>query len=446
MKIVIIGNGIAGTSAARTIRKHSDHDILMISDESYQPFSRTALMYVYMGHLKEKDTWLYEDHFWSKNRIRRLLDRVMSVDVRNKTVLCRAAGQQPYDLLIIASGSVSNTFGWPGQNLKGVQGLYHLQDVHSMESLSNDTRHAVVVGGGLIGIEMVEMLLSRGISVSFLVREKSYWNSVLPKEESAMINRHLAEHRVDLHLETELASLLDDGRGRVGAVQCTNGKYIPCQFVGLTVGVRPNIDFLNGSGIETRRGVLVDEYLNTNIPDVFAVGDCAELRNPPKGRRAIEAVWYSGRTMGQTLGLNICGEKRKYDPGIWFNSAKFFDIEYQVYGEISPRLPDHREAIYWEHPSGKKSIRIEYDRQHLNVVGFNLMGIRFRHEVCEQWIKTKALLADVVNHLSLAHFDPEFYPDYHNEIIDIYNVKFGSKLKSSKSASLNQVLSFLNQT
>jgi len=174
MKIVIIGNGIAGTNAARFIRKRSEHQITMISEESWQPFSRTALMYVYMGHLKLEDTHLYEDWFWEKNRIERVMGRVQRVDVAIKQVFLENGSSLEYDKLIIATGSKFNKFDWPGQDLEGVHGLYHLQDLEAMERFSPGLKRAVVVGGGLIGIEMAEMFHSRHIPVTFLVQEQSF--------------------------------------------------------------------------------------------------------------------------------------------------------------------------------------------------------------------------------------------------------------------------------
>ncbi|HAD14417.1 MAG TPA: FAD-dependent oxidoreductase [Saprospirales bacterium] len=410
MRIVIIGNGIAGTNAARYIRKQSDHEVIMISEETLQPFSRTALMYIYMGHLKQENTWMYEDWFWAKNRIQRVQARVEKVLTADKTLLLHTGEQLTYDQLIIATGSKPNKFGWPGQDLPGVQGLYHLQDLATMEQYSAGLQHAIIVGGGLIGIEMAEMFHSRHIPVTFLVRESSFWNSVLPPEESEMINRHIREQGIDLRLSTELSSI--HGSERVESIETNSGERIHCGFVGLTVGVSPNIDFLKDSGIETRHGVLVDEYLRASAPDVYAIGDCAQLRAPGPGRRAIEAIWYTGRMMGQTVARNICAEPAPYQPRLWFNSAKFFDIEYQVYGDIPAQTPEGVTSLYWEHTDGKKAIRINYETHSGAVRGFNLMGVRYRHEVCERWILEKKHIEIVLSELSSANFDPEFYDRY----------------------------------
>jgi NAD(P)H-nitrite reductase large subunit len=443
MQIVILGNGVSGITAARHIRKGSDHAITVVSDESDHFFSRTALMYVYMGHMRPQDLKPYEDWFWEKNRINLVRARVQHLDVNTKSLHTVDGRSIPYDKLILATGSQSNKFGWPGQDLPGVRGLYHWQDLEEMEKYSPGLQRAVIVGGGLIGIEMAEMFHSRHIPVTFLVREKSFWNAVMPPEESEMINRHIREHGIDLQLETELKEILPDEQGRCRAVVTSAGEEIACGFVGLTAGVSPNIGFLKNSGLETNRGILVNEYLETNVPDVYAIGDCAEMRRPQPGRRAIEAVWYTGRMMGETAAQNICGHKKAYDPGIWFNSAKFLDIEYQVYGDVPAQLPEQQATVYWEHTSGKKSIRLNYHRQTGAIAGFNLMGVRYRQEVCEKWLREGTHIETVLQHLGLANFDPEFYPQHEAELVALYNRQTGKNLSLKQKRGLAGVLRFL---
>ncbi len=205
------------------------------------------------------------------------------------------------------------------------------------------------------------------------------------------------------------------------AVVTKSGDEIECGFVGLTVGVSPNIDFLKGSGIECGRGVLVNEFLQTNLSDVYAIGDCAELLKPVKGRRPVEPLWYTGRSMGETVARTIAGEKRTYLQDIWFNSAKFFNLEWQVYGDIAPRPDEDVESLYWEADSGEKSIRINYLKADRAVIGFNLMGIRYRHEVCDRWIRDRVPIEKVLSHLGAANFDPEFFTQYEQKLIDLYN-------------------------
>jgi NAD(P)H-nitrite reductase large subunit len=423
--VVIIGNGVAGVTAARHIRKLSDHAITIISAESDHFYSRTALMYIYMGHMTYENTKPYEDWFWEKNRIDLVRGYVKRIDTGAKQLHLVGGTAIDYDVLIVATGSKSNRFGWPGEDLQGVQGLYNLQDLEQMEENTKGIERAVVVGGGLIGIETAEMLCSRHIPVTFLVREQTYFNNVLPPEEGVILGRHIREHNVDLRLETELREIVSDGNGRVAGVITSRGDHIPCGFVALTVGVTPNIEVVQSSEIAVGRGVLVDEYFRTNVPDVYAIGDCAEFIEPKRDHPRVEQLWYTGKMHGEVVAHTICGVGTPYRRGVWFNSAKFFDIEYQTYGFIWPSLREGEETLYWEHPDGRKCIRINYSAADGRVLGFNLLGVRYRHAVCERWIREGADIRHVLENLGAANFDPEFFDQFERDVVDAYNRRGG---------------------
>jgi NADH oxidase (H2O2-forming) len=425
--IVIIGNGISGVTLARHIRKLSDNKITIISAETDYFFSRTALMYIYMGHMKFEHTQPYENWFWKKNRIDLKKGYVDKVDTNTKTLHFAKGDHMTYDKLVIATGSKPNKFGWPGQDLAGVMGMYHKQDLDNLEKYAPNNevcKRAVIVGGGLIGIELAEMLNSRSIPVTFLVRESSFWNGVLPEGESAMINRHIKNHHIDLRLSTNLKEIKANEKGKVKSIIIEEtGEEIPCNIVGLTAGVSPNIDFIKDSNIETGRGVKVNRYLETNIPDIYAIGDCAEQHEAIGNRRPIEAVWYTGRMMGETLAQTICGNRIAYKPGHWFNSAKFLDIEYQTYGWVhgNKGRPEYEEHFHWKHADDTKCITVAYHKDTNEFLGINTFGIRMRHETFDKWLTEKRDVDFVMNHLPEANFDPEFYSKFESEILSTYN-------------------------
>lgn len=438
--IVIIGNGVTGITLARELRKRGDDKITVISSESKYFFSRPALMYVYMGHMRFEQTQPYEPWFWEKNRIELVMDRVEAVDFAQKSLRLGSAKTMAYDVLVLATGSQPNRFGWPGQDLRGVQGFYSYQDLLKLEENTPGVSHTVVVGGGLIGVELAEMLLTRDIGVTFLVREKYFWSAVLPREESQLIERHLREHHVDLRMETELKEIIGNAEGRVEKVVTQDGQSVACGIVGLTVGVSPNIAFLkngaqgNDMTLETDRGILVDAHFRTNVPDVYAAGDCAQFRSPLPGRRPIEQVWYTGKMQAEFLARNLMGESLAYAPGIWFNSAKFFDIEYQTYGDVPSQCPPDEDSLYWEHAQGKKSVRLQYRKADRVIRGFNFLGIRARHQVCERWIAEKRSLEFVLENLGALNFDPEFYAGFEQHVHARYNEISQPTLNAGQSA------------
>jgi NADPH-dependent 2,4-dienoyl-CoA reductase/sulfur reductase-like enzyme len=428
--IAIIGNGIAGVTAARHIRKNSDDKITIISSESKHFFSRTALMYLYMGHMKWQHLKPYEDWFWDKNNIELLQGYVKEIDSENKHLILENQEPLNYDKLIIACGSKPNKFGWPGQDLEGVCGMYSKQDLEKIEEFAPNNqvcKRGVIVGGGLIGIELAEMLRSRNIPVTMLVREKSFWNGVLPEGESQMLNEHIKDHHIDLRLGTNLEGINADENGKAKFVTIKEtGEELECDFVGLTAGVSPNVDFLKSSGLDLNRGVLVNRHLETNIKDIYAIGDCAEQRESIGNRPAVEAVWYTGRMMGEVVAQTICGRPTAYNPSHWFNSAKFLDIEYQTYGWVHSerRLPDYEKHFHWRHPEKYICVTMAYHRETHQFLGVNTFGIRMRHEVFNQWLTEERDIDYVISNLKLANFDPEFFKRYEKDILKAYKNEF----------------------
>ena len=441
-QIVIIGNGISGITCARNARKKCNDKITVISSETEHFFSRTALMYVYMGHMKYEHTKPYEDFFWEKNKIDLVYNYVARVDVKQKNIELADGRKVSYDILVIACGSRSNIPDIHGKDLKGIHTLYNYSDLEKIEAGTKNIDRAVISGGGLIGIEMAEMLISRNIHVTIVVREPTYWGSILSEEEGKLIGRHINEHKIELLLNTEMSEIIGDEHGNVKEVKTKSGQIIACQFVGLTIGVNPNVAFLKDNGIELDKGVLVNEFFETNVDDVYAIGDCAQFKEPLPGRKPIEQIWYTGRMHGETLAKTLTGKRTAYNPGPAFNSAKFLDIEYQTYGATPVKKEDNIGTFYWEHKNGKIAVTIQYDKNSNTLLGINTFGIRLRHNVMEAWLLEKRNIEHVLTHLADANFDPEFFRNYEHLIIQEYNIKNNKHLVAQKR-SWNRLLEII---
>lgn len=377
-------------------------------------------MYVYMGHMQWKHLKPYEDHFWKKNRIQLLKAYVTSINPKEKRIKLEDGRQLEYTQLILATGSEPQKFGWSGQDAKGAQGLYSKQDLELLEKNAPNSKvckRAVIVGGGLIGIELAEMLSTRGIQVTFLVREKHFWNNVLPAHDAKVIDEHIKKHNIDLRLDTNLEEVITDDKNQVKAVRVKEtNEVISCDLVGLTTGVKPRIEMLSQTPIQTNRGVLVNRFLETNYSDIYAIGDCAEQQNPIDQRPPIEAVWYTGKMMGEAVAQTVCGHRMAYNPGHWFNSAKFFDIEYQTYGWVFPTAKENHQLLHWSHQDGTKALTINFNQKNNQFVGINTFGLRLRHEVINNWLNEKKSILDVLQQLEKANFDPEFFKSYEKDI------------------------------
>ncbi|MBT8264241.1 MAG: NAD(P)/FAD-dependent oxidoreductase, partial [Muriicola sp.] len=172
------------------------------------------------------------------------------------------------------------------------------------------------------------------------------------------------------------------------------------------------------------------------MPDVYGIGDCAEQHQSIGKRRPIEAVWYTGRMMGETVAQTICGNRIEYKPGHWFNSAKFLDIEYQTYGWVfsDKNKKDYEAHFHWRHPKEFICITMAYHKESSLFLGINTFGIRMRHEIFDRWLTEGRTIDEVVEHLKDANFDPEFYAKYEDAIVSHYNAERGTNITPKKKS------------
>lgn len=409
MNIVIIGNGVAGITAATAARQRDpDASITVVSGETPYYFSRTALMYAYMDVMNRRDLEPYERSMYASQRISLVTDWVVDLNAETRTLTLANGATLPYDALVLAVGSAPNMFAWPGAD-KIRDGLVHfvsMQDLDACERLTPSTQRAVVVGGGLIGIELVECLRHHGVDVTFLIREPYYWPVALASDEAVYVADHIREHGVDLRFREELEEIRVDAQGRVSGVK-TDQEDIDCQMLGICIGVRPQVERLKSftHAPTINRGVVVDRTLATNLPGVYACGDCAEISQGDNERPLLEQIWYSAKRQGRLVGRNIFGDSIEYEPPTFFNSSKFFEIEYTTVGQVV-RVPDGTPSRYYKLPGKPVSARVVHDGE--RVLGFNMLGSRWNHEILQRWVDERRSPDWVHRHLREAQYDVEF--------------------------------------
>lgn len=448
MHIVIIGNGVAGMEAALTVRHRlPEASITIVSEESAHFFSRTALMYVLSGQLSHEDIEPHERDLYARMRFSRVRARATGVDVAGRRVLL-AGGLDPlpYDRLLIACGSRPRPGPWPGSDLRGIGHFVTHQDLGWLEQelyggpgrggpppeaeahLARSTpdspyrprpaaaarrgrraERAAVIGGGLIGIEVVEVMVAAGLHPHFFIREEYFWPIALNADESGWIADRMAEHGVQVHLGTGVERFEADEAGNVAAVVDARGQRHAIDCAVIAIGVQPNTDWLRGSDIELDEhgGVVVGPDLSTSAPGVHAAGDCASVRWF-NGVRRPEQLWYTARDQGRVAARAMLGDDVRYQRGRWYNSAKLFDIEYTTAGLVDFGFDDMW-SWYWEERGTVRSttrVCCRGDR----VVGFNLLGRRWDHTTLIRWIAERRTLPWVLEHLSEARFDTELVP------------------------------------
>ncbi len=340
MHLVIIGNGITGvTCALKARRLQPEARITLVSAESAHHFSRTALMYVYMGHMRYQDIKPYEDWFWDENRLELVHATATGLDADRKAVQLSTGRTLAYDQLLLATGSVGRArrlarrSTWPA-----CRAFVHPARPGAM---TRDTQQGISRGrSGGRGPDWGgagRNAARQGHPGHVLVRDARYWGAVLPPEEADLVQRQLNAHHIVTSLRNRAGEILGDEHGRVRAVQTTAGEELPCQWVGLAIGVQPNLTLARAAGLETDKGILVDEHLQTSAARRVRRRRLRPApRSPGAGEVAVEQLWYTGRHAGRNRGPHPlrADAPRPYRRGIWFNSAKFFNLEYQTYGRV----------------------------------------------------------------------------------------------------------------
>jgi NADPH-dependent 2,4-dienoyl-CoA reductase/sulfur reductase-like enzyme len=414
-RVAILGAGVCGIEAALALRhRERATPITIVTDEHDHFFSRPALMYVFAGQMTLRGIEPHDRELFARMGFERARGRVTALDTEARR-LAMDRGGIPYDRLLIAAGSIARPAPWPGSEGPGVHAFVTLRDLERLDAEARPGGRAVVIGGGLIGVEVAEILAHRGLHVTFVIRESWYFPVALDARESALVAEHLREHGIDVRLESAVQEIVRAADGAVRAVRVA-GEEVRCDVVVAAIGVVPNTQFLEGSNVTRAASgaIEVDERLRTNVPGVWAAGDCANVTWLDGSRRP-EQLWYTARDQGRVAAASMAGDEGVYRRGTWYNSAKFFDLEYTTAGwvpvsldfENRPIPPDPGTRNWFQRTPGRfASERIICRGE--RVVGFNMLGGRWNHEPLLEWIDERRSLDWVLQRLHHAQFDEEF--------------------------------------
>jgi NAD(P)H-nitrite reductase large subunit len=333
-RYVIIGTGIAGMSAAASLRaRHPSAEICLVSDDPDIFYSRPGLAYYLTGEIPEKRLYIYDHKDWTALNARVLKGRVVGIDPSGHSLLFQAGNRLTYDRLLLATGSASVPLGIPGASLKGVVKLDDLADARQILNLARHAKNALVIGGGVTSMELVEGLRARRVHVHYFLRGDRFWSNVLELAESRSIENHLVSEGVSLHFQTEAVEILGRG-GRVAGVRTRNGLQLPCELVASAIGVRPRLELAQAAGLSTDRGILVNEFFQTSDPDIFAAGDVAQVYDPASGRFATDNLWNPGREQGQAAGWNMSGDRTPFQRPVAMNVLRLAGIMLTIIGSV----------------------------------------------------------------------------------------------------------------
>ncbi|HUF00683.1 MAG TPA: FAD-dependent oxidoreductase [Anaerolineales bacterium] len=334
MKYVIIGMGVAGIAAIEAIRSaDSTGQITLVGDDPDGFYSRPGLAYYLTGELNDKALYPRTAEDYHRMNFRYVSGRVIGVQREKHLIELDNKTQIPYDKLLIVVGAQSISMDIPGASLDGVLKLDHMEDAKRILNYARRGRTAVVIGGGITALELVEGLVSRGVKVHYLLRGERYWSNVLDEQESQIVEHRLKEEGVTLHYHIEVGEVIGK-HGRVGSVRLLSGQTIKCDLVAYAIGVRPRLELAKQAQLKTDRGILVNEYLQTSDPDIYAAGDVAQVFDPRSGRSVLDSLWGAARGQGYAAGLNMAGKQKAYIKPVAFNVTRLAGLTTTIIGNV----------------------------------------------------------------------------------------------------------------
>ncbi len=339
-RYVIVGTGVAGVSAAQAIRATDPAaEITLVSEDPHGFYSRPGLAYYLSGEIPDKQLWLYAKEDWQRLNVRFVAGRATRLLPGEHRLELGPAGALTYDRLLLAVGAKAVRLPVPGADLDGVAYLDTFEDARRLVALARRARSAVVVGGGITSLELTEGLAARKVRVHYLLRGDRYWPAVLDETESRLVEHRLVEDGVHLHYNTELVEVLGR-RGRVAAIRTEKGEIIPCDLLAVAIGTRARLELAQQAGLETQRGILVNEQMASSVPDVFAAGDCAQVFDPLTGQWVMETLWNPARWQGYAAGLNMTGYETKYHHRPSFNVTRLAGLTVTIIGSLGGSRDD----------------------------------------------------------------------------------------------------------
>jgi nitrite reductase (NADH) large subunit len=331
---LIIGSSIAGQSAAEAIRERdATATITIVSEEAHGLYSRPGLAYLLRGDIPEKLLMARTRDDGRQLNAQTIVAHAEQVQADQHQVILADGKILAYDRLLLATGSAAMPADFPGHDLAGVVKLDNLDDARHILKLAGRRKTAVVVGGGITALELVEGLRARGMKVHYLLRGERYWSNVLDEIESRLVEERLREEGVILHTHTQIKQALGKRHQLIG-VETQSGEKIGCHLLAVAIGVRPRLELAKSANLKIERGIVVDEYLQTSALDVYAAGDVAQVFDPRSGRSTLDVLWSTALLQGRAAGQNMAGAHTPYLKALSMNVTQLAGLVTTIIGAV----------------------------------------------------------------------------------------------------------------
>lgn len=351
MRYVIIGNSAAGIFAAEAIRKHDPiGQVDILSDENYPAYARCMTSYFLGGKISDAQLYIRDKDFYSRNKFNlHTGQKVIGIDTVKREVRTITGELFTYNRLLIATGASPTIPELEGIDNKGIFGLRTLTDAKGILNYIGQGQQAVVMGGGFVALKAAYALQKAGKDVTCIITSGQVLSQMLDREAADIVANVLTSKGIKIKFYTDVKKIVGYknrfGEKGVKSLQLINGEEIPADVVIIGKGVTPNIDFLEDSGINVDYGITVNEYMQTNVTDVYAAGDVAQGEDIISGRLSINAIWPNATDQGTIAGMNMTGVSTIYSGSIGMNSADFYGLSTIAAGLTKGKEADGYEVV-----------------------------------------------------------------------------------------------------
>ncbi|MGF3521497.1 MAG: NAD(P)/FAD-dependent oxidoreductase [Candidatus Bathyarchaeia archaeon] len=342
-KYVIVGACAAGVGAVEAIREVDPAGtITVISEEPYPSYSRPMISDFVSGKADIEKMKTRDDKFWAKNAVELLTgQRAVKLDTNKKFVTLENGAKITYEKLLIATGGKPFVPKMDGLDKDGVFTFTSLHDAERLAAKIDalQAKKAVVVGAGLIGISLTEALVKRGLNVTLVELQDKILSLILDHVASDLVASVIRNAGVNIITGQSVQSILGKpgAPNVVGGVALTNGDQLPCDCVIFAIGVIPRTELVAGTSIKTNRGIIVDNYMQTTVPNVYASGDVAEAYDFVLNQNRLLPLWPLAVLEGKVAGYNMAGKKTEYTGGTNMSSLKYFGVPIVSIGLANPK-------------------------------------------------------------------------------------------------------------
>ncbi|MFO7926417.1 MAG: NAD(P)/FAD-dependent oxidoreductase [Halobacteriota archaeon] len=326
---VIIGDGIAGASAAETIREADPGaEVTVLTEEGEALYNRILIKEFAKGKLPEAPVSIHDPDWYDERDIDLRLNTVVTgVDTDAHEVYTHDGETFGYDKLLVATGGTPTQLPVDNSDADGVHHFWTFEDARAIKKSAESAENAVIVGAGLLGIDLAAICGAQDVEAHYLMRGESWWRYALSKEGAEIIHEAMEEMDVSPVFDSGVDHFEADDEGHVTAAVDPNGERFEADFAGVAIGLNFNTEFLRGSGIETDNGIVTDEYMRTNVEDVYAAGDITRFHDVILGDRAQNGAWGSAKEQGSIAGQNMAADRIEAEFN-WVSSYSITHFEF----------------------------------------------------------------------------------------------------------------------